>query len=73
MKYLQEDFLTIEKLNREELNANIKTLTEASIWKLIMQVVCDVLGEDAIPADEREAVYPLETGYIEVLNVSLCL
>ena len=73
LNYLQDDFAAIEKLGTKRLQANIKSLTEASVWKLMMKIMCDVHGEDIIPADERSAMYSLNRGYIEVVEVILYL
>ena len=63
---LQDDFLVVERLSKEKLGADVKSLTVATIWTLMMKIMCDVHGEDAIPADERQAIYPLDRSYIEV-------
>ncbi|KAK2160249.1 hypothetical protein LSH36_137g03000 [Paralvinella palmiformis] len=66
---LQDDFLVVERLSKEKLGADVKSLTEATIWTLMMKIMCDVHGEDAIPADERQAIYPLDRSYIESTQV----
>jgi len=68
--------LVVERLSKEKLGADVKSLTVATIWTLMMKIMCDVHGEDAIPADERQAIYPLDRSYIEVTRrekVSECV
>ena len=63
---LQDDFLVVERLSKEKLGADVKSLTEATIWTLMMKIICDVHGDEFIPVEERQVIYPLDRSYIEV-------